>query len=694
MTAADAWYSADRASFLVADDEGIVRQLSDTATRRGWHVEPDQHQEWGSSVRVLKGRELEARREVVELVRTALQAPELGDFTDIVLEYDFRRRGLRIDCVLLAPGVVVVVEFKRTKLTAADRDQVAHYCISLVEFHERTRQLCDEHGVIVVPVLALTEGTARASGSGRRTFHNSPWGAVLRHPIECDRVGITGALRECLELRRSRVPVAVEPWMTSRFSPSSTILDAAISLFGQHDVSAIDTHAAPAEEIAACAKDVSEHVRAARSCGRNRIIFVSGSPGAGKTLVGLRLAFSPEFREDAVFVTGNAPLVDVLTQALRNSYVGRARSGAALIASGYVMEDAHHVIRNATFKIVKAHRFLGERGKRTEASDGNVVIFDEAQRTYEKGRQVAGHQLEDHEADLILASLEASYDPGAVVVALVGHNQAINTGERGAVAWFEAAIRRDWDVSVGDMTLSQCGAETRDMWASHTLRKRLAGGHLAHSMRFYRNKGLEEWAHAVLEDDSVGAVFLAGELVAEGHTIWMTRDLATAKQWAREQRVGEERIGLIASGQARRLAAEGLFVGLKPPIAHWMLAPSGDIRSSNMLEIVQNTYQVQGLELDYTVVCWDADLRRSKGVWSAHKISGANWQRDKRLDVAKNGYRVLLTRARKGMLIFVPRGDPTGEDATRCPAYYDGIADFLTACGVESVGAGGTPNCA
>ena len=141
----------------------------------------------------------------------------------------------------------------------------------------------------------------------------------------------------------------------------------------------------------------------------------------------------------------------------------------------------------------------------------------------------------------------------------------------------------------------------------------------------------------------------------------------------------------IASGQARRLAAEGLFVDLKPDIADWMLAPGGDVRSANMLETVQNQYQVQGLELDYTLVCWDGDLRRGPGGWSAWKMSGSGWQRDKGLNIAKNGYRVLLTRARKGMVVFVPIGDVSGEDTTRSTSMYDEIANYLISCGARTL---------
>ena len=205
-------------------------------------------------------------------------------------------------------------------------------------------------------------------------------------------------------------------------------------------------------------------------------------------------------------------------------------------------------------------------------------------------------------------------------------------------------------------------------------------------MRYYRNAEVEGWAAAVLAGDSVAALELANRLRDSGDTIWLTRNLNAARKWAKPKAVAGERSGLIASGQARRLAAEGLFVDYKPDIATWMLAPSSDIRSSVALETVQNQYQIQGLELEYTIVCWDADLRREAGEWVAYKLSGSDWQKDSLPEVAENGYRVLLTRARKGMVIFVPTGDLSGEDVTRRVAYYDDVATFLLACGANELG--------
>jgi len=234
-------------------------------------------------------------------------------------------------------------------------------------------------------------------------------------------------------------------------------------------------------------------------------------------------------------------------------------------------------------------------------------------------------------------------------------------------------------------TLDLIEFEKKETWAEHKSRIAIKHGHLSHSLRFYRNKELESWVHHLLEDDVSQANSVATVLANEGHQILLTRDIETARTWVRSKRIGHERSGIIASAQARRLEAEGLFVKYKPEIHHWMLSPTGDIRSSNMLETVQNQFQIQGLELDYTIVCWDADLRREKECWSAWKISGAKWNNDSAIEIAKNSYRVLLTRARKGMIIFIPKGDKSGIDGTRLVEYYGNIFEYLVMCGGQTL---------
>ena len=681
MTAGTAWYVNKREAFVIDQLQTIVGQLASSAAAEGLHIEPDQHEEWLSSVGVLQ-RELIDHATEIQLLKSILASTDLVEFRLVLLEYDFRRRGLRMDCVLLGDGVIAVVEFKRSKLGAGDREQVTNYAINLVEFHEETRRLVQDENCIVAPVLTLTSGIKNSKSVFNENFLRDPWGSVLARPLECDGASLHSALRFVLSQRRGHRPIDCSRWLSARFSPSSSILDAAISLYGQHDVSAIASHAAPVELIDECANEVADIAEKSQRDGKNRIIFVSGAPGAGKTLVGLKLAFDKRLRNDAVFVTGNSPLVEVLSSALKGAYKRRSKQAMqAVVASGYAHLDAARVIAMSTFKLVKAHAFLGERGKHLDSADGRVVIFDEAQRTYRKGRLVLRKPLASDEAQLILESLQQTHPRGAVVVALIGHNQAINSGEMGIKAWFTAAETCGWSFAISDQTLALDEVTASGEWALHPLRERLETGHLPHSLRYYRNGDLELWAGFVLSERVELAAEMACELDKRGDTVWITRDLAVARSWVRERRVGQERAGIIASGQARRLAAEGLFVDLKPDIATWMLAPSGDVRSSNMLETVQNQYQVQGLELDYTVVCWDSDLRRGAEGWQAWKMSGSSWQKDKEIGIATNGYRVLLTRARKGMILFVPPGDPSGEDETRASSIYDDIASYLIKCG-------------
>jgi hypothetical protein len=679
-----AWYSATRADFILAPVESIANQLAGRAVAENLEIERAQAVEWQQSVGSLQS----TLKERLPIIREALSAKGSEEIHHVILEYDFRRRGLRLDCVLLGAGVLFIIEFKRTKVQRADLDQVMGYAVNLLEFHRVTRDWCAQCEGIVVPVVSLTVGrvtnTIKWPGLSGRS-----WPALANKPMICDRHSLNEALSLGLANRRSKKAVSPTDWLASPFGPSSSILDATLSLFGNHDVSAIHEHAAPRAAIDASLKEIIHHINGALERDAYHIIFLSGAPGAGKTLVGLEIVMRGDHRDGAVFVTGNAPLVDVLNAALEKSYNRQGANADVWAKTGYRRADARLVAAAANFKIVKAHNFLGNRGVTHRQEDGRVLVFDEAQRTYVRGHVVRGQALSDHEADLILDVQRKAYPVGgAVVVALVGHNQAINRGERGILAWLEAATKAGWSYSIADKTLELAEFEGREKWAMSEYRKTLEHGHLHQSMRYYRNDFVEKWVAAVLDGDSDSARSLMLKMETNGNAISITRSLVDARVWAKAQTVGDQRAGLIASGQARRLAAEGLFVDLKPDIVDWMLAPTTDIRSSNSLETVQNQYQIQGLELDYSVVCWDADLRREEHAWAAYKLSGATWKNDRLREVTKNSYRVLLTRARKGMVIFIPRGDTTHDDDTRKPAFYDGVYDFLVRCGAKHLAEG------
>lgn len=675
-----AWYFGSRENFLKETQDSITGQLAARAADESLEIESFQSEEWRRSVDLLQ----KALDERIPILREALMAPECQEIQHVILEFDFHRRGLRMDCLLLANGVLFVVEFKRSKIARADRDQVMNYAVNLLEFHKKTQELCEgEDGVIVVPLIALTDGLVTKpvlwSGLGGHS-----WPALSRQALECDRHSLKEGLRVGLQSRRSAEPIHLQEWLNSPFRPSSSILDATISLFGNHDVAAIDDHAAPKDEIKNATAEIRECIDFELSRGGYHVIFLSGAPGAGKTLVGLDIVMRGSAADQSVFVTGNAPLVEVLNKALGMSYRSQSQRSTAWTPTGYRRADARFVVSAASFKIVKAHQFLGKRGQPHRQEDGRVLVFDEAQRTYEKGKVVLGDKLEDHEADLILDVQRNAFPTGgAVVVALIGHNQAINRGELGIMAWLDAIDRKGWTYSIAHETLSLDEFVDREKWENHENRSVLKNGHLRQSMRYYRNKKVEEWVGEVLDSETCKANAIAVEMQEQGNTVWLTRSLSQARAWAKGHTIGSLRSGLIASGQAKRLAAEGLFVDHKPDIATWMLAPSEDIRSSNSLETVQNQYQVQGLELDYCVVCWDADLRRKKDDWAAYKLNGPEWVKDSLLNVAKNGYRVLLTRARKGMIIFVPMGDVSDEDSTRKTEFYDGVWDYLKLCGAK-----------
>lgn len=676
-----AWYYGTRDEFLATPRDEIANQLAMRAADESLDIEPAQTEEWRQSVDVLQVT-LDER---IPMLREALMAPGSESIRHVILEFDFRRRGLRMDCLLISDGVLFVIEFKRSKLQRADRDQVMTYAVNLLEFHRVTQEWCGEMGAIVVPVLAMTKGKVKAPVVWPGLAGHS-WAALANKPLECDRSNLRDAIRLGLQNRHSDIAVSRDEWLDSPFRPSSSILDATLSLYGNHDVIAIQEHAAPKAAIDASVKEIREHIKTALDGGHYHIIFLSGAPGAGKTLVGLEIVMRGESADGAVFVTGNAPLVDVLNKALGASYRTQGQRAGSWAPTGYRRKDANLVAAAANFKIVKAHNFLGKRGDAHRQEDGRVLVFDEAQRTYEKGRVVLGERLADHEADLILAVQKKAFpEGGAVVVALIGHNQAINRGERGIVAWLDAADRKGWTYSISNETLELAEFKEREGREVHPGRQTLSHGHLNQSMRYYRNSVVEEWVGAVLSGGTDAARTFVATMETHQNTIWLTRDLDVARRWVKRRSGGGQRSGIIASGQARRLAAEGLFVDYKPDIATWMLAPSSDVRSSNLLETVQNQYQVQGLELDYCIVCWDADLRREKHEWVAYKLSGSDWQKDTLVNVAMNGYRVLLTRARKGIVIFVPVGDSTGEDPTRDVKFYDGIWTFLKACGAKDL---------
>jgi hypothetical protein len=209
--------------------------------------------------------------------------------------------------------------------------------------------------------------------------------------------------------------------------------------------------------------------------------------------------------------------------------------------------------------------------------------------------------------------------------------------------------------------------------------------HLAVSQRSFRATHLNAWVNAVLDNKPEAALAEANKISVR-YPLYITRDLVRAKDWLRSKMQGTKRCGLVASSGALRLKSLGINVKEQIDEAIWFLNDERDVRSSYYLEIAATEFAVQGLELDWTCICWDADLRRIEKEWDFKSFSGTKWQLVNKVSDRQyllNKYRVLLSRAREGLIIWVPNGD--SNDHTRLPEYYDPLFDYLKGCGLSEL---------
>lgn len=597
----------------------------------------------------------------------------------LFLEFEVPRLGRRIDAVLVLRHVVFVIEFKVGAKTflAQDIDQVVDYALDLKHFHEAS------HDVLVAPILIATE--ARAGAIEAAVDAAIP---KLLFPMCCTRDTLEMGIGFALSLVDGD-PVDANAWVRGRYKPTPTIVEAAMALYARHDVA--DISRSDAANLGQTSGFINRVISQARDQGRKAICFVTGVPGAGKTLVGLDVATqstSAEAELHAVYLSGNGPLVQVLQEALSRDRVRREREQGLTLGIG----EARRQVRSF---IQSVHHFRDDGLADEVPPIDHVAIFDEAQRAWNREqtasfmRRKRGQlEFDISEPEFLISCLERHPD-WAVVVCLVGTGQEINTGEAGIAEWLGSVERSfpEWDVYVspelgqGDETVSRLKAQVR-------ARKKLHEApalHLATSVRSFRSERYSEFVNRLLDLDVGGASALLDEATAR-FPLRVTRDFAAARRWLRARARGSERYGIVASSAAQRLKPHAIDVRVKIDPVHWFLAGKDDTRSSYYLEDVATEFQVQGLELDWTCVVWDADLRHAGDEWAHHSFKGTRWERirkDERQSYLLNAYRVLLTRARQGTIIVVPPGDAT--DPTRLPAFYDPVYEYLRAVGVETL---------
>lgn len=325
-----------------------------------------------------------------------------------------------------------------------------------------------------------------------------------------------------------------------------------------------------------------------------------------------------------------------------------------------------------------------------------MAIFDEAQRAWNHAktadfmnRKKKVSNFPYSEPEFLISCLDRHED-WAVIVCLVGGGQEINSGEAGIGEWIESINRSfsEWKVYVSDrISDSEYDAvksiATFDNSGNFKASRDL---HLAVSMRSFRAERVSSFVKNVLDLEVDAA---RGDLanIHQKYPIVLMCDVEKAKRWLREKARGSERYGLIVSSSGQRL--KPLAIDVKSPMdpVKWFLEGKADVRSSYYLEDVATEFHVQGLELDWAGVVWDADFRFSGGEWSHHSFVGDKWhkvRKNERKQYLKNAYRVLLTRARQGMVIVVPSGIDT--DHTRRQEFYDNTFDYLQDLGLPILG--------
>jgi hypothetical protein len=653
-----AWYGASIADFLAADADSVLGQLTMNCD---FALIPTQRDAWLAQIEILRNQ-------------------LAGLSGSIFFEFNIPRMGRRVDAVLVVGPVVFALEFKVGERTydRAAIDQVWDYALDLKNFHEAS------HDAAVVPILVVTAAAsptdlrflADADGVFRPVLTNA---AELRAAIDAGCAAATGPILDA------------QAWARAPYRPTPTIVEAARALYAQHSVEAIARFDAGAQNLHLTSRRIEELVDQARIQQGKYICFVTGVPGAGKTLVGLNVATHRREEDQpthAVFLSGNGPLVAVLREALTRDEYARRRQRGEKIRKGKIGESVKAFIQNV-------HHFRDDGLIDSGPPVEHVVIFDEAQRAWNL-RQTANFMLRkkkragfaQSEPEFLISYMDRHKD-WAVIVCLVGGGQEINTGEAGIEAWLNAVNSKfhHWQMFISSRLTDS------EYAAGRALELVRMGGaahfddalHLAVSMRSFRAENVSAFVKALLDCETQQARH-AFDQMARRYPIVLTRNLKAGKDWIRARARGSERYGLVASSRAMRLKPHAIDVRVSVDPVHYFLNDRDDTRSSYYLEDAATEFQVQGLELDWVCVTWDADFRFNGSGWNYHDFRGDRWcniaNPDNRIYL-RNAYRVLLTRARQGMVIFVPPGDAS--DPTRSPTFYDATFNYLRDLGIPEI---------
>lgn len=614
----------------------------------------------------------------IEILRKVL-TPHQGS---IYFEYSIPRMGRRIDVVLVIGPVIFVLEFKvgENEFTPNAMDQVCDYALDLKNFHDSS------HDQYIAPILIATNAKGAVP-----IIAVTPQNDRLFFPIRSNTAQLGKVIEEVLSFVDG-TDIDVKLWENGRYCPTPTIIEAAMALYNNHSVAEITRSDAGATNLKQTSAAISKIIESSRNSSHKAICLVTGVPGAGKTLVGLDVATKHFDAKDdlySVYLSGNGPLVKILCEALARDKVRRGSEKGERIRIGEARSSVKTFIQNV-------HHFRDEclRDK-SKAPVEHVAIFDEAQRAWHMEqtssfmrRKKSTPNFNQSEPEFLISCMDRHKD-WAVIVCLVGGGQEINAGEAGIGEWIDSINRSfpDWHIYISSRLADNeynAGKVLSDLKSRQhvTFQDEL---HLSVSMRSFRAEDVSLLVKQIL-DLEVDSARRTYEKVKDKYPIVITRDLSKAKKWLKGQARGTERYGIVVSSQAQRLKPHAIDVKSPMDPVHWFLDEKDDVRSSYYLEDVATEFHVQGLELDWACVTWDADFRHCTSGWSHHSFCGNRWNKinkEERRQYLKNAYRVLLTRARQGMVLFVPEGD--AEDHTRNSIFYDGTYNLLKEIGFATI---------
>jgi hypothetical protein len=651
------YYSNTISDFLKDDETRILGQLS---LHHNHALEDLQKNAWVKQITILKD---------------TLQSFDNGQ---IYFEFSIPRMGKRVDNVLIINDLIFVLEFKvgDNQYQKHSIEQVVDYCLDLQNFHEGS------HHEKLIPVLISTNAEPIEN-----VFKSE---ANLFEPLKANQQNLSDVINKTL-LQSNGKQINATDWENSIYKPTPTIIEAAQALYKGHNVKEISRHDAGAINLSKTTDCINNIIETAKRENKKSICFLTGVPGAGKTLAGLNIAnerMKADEDEHAVFLSGNGPLVDVLREALTRDEVATSKENGEPLTKKVAAIKANAFIQNI-------HHFRDDNLISKKPPVEKVVVFDEAQRAWAK-EQVSSFmkrkkEVEDFDMSEpeFLISVMDRHEDWCTIICLIGGGQEINTGEAGVSEWLSSLKNNypHWDIhysnliSTDDNYLSDI--ELRNWVQSVATEKHEL--HLSVSVRSFRSEKISELMHEILEAKHERANTLLGE-VKNDFPILITRDLATAKKWLRTQAKGSERIGLVASSGGRRLRPLGIDVKNEISAPNWFLNNSDDIRSSYFLEEIATEFDIQGLEIDWVCLAWDINYYFKDEKWNCQNFSGTKWQNihnENDKTYLQNAYRVLLTRARQGLIIYIPEGDDL--DHTRPKELYDSTFNYFQSCGIQTI---------